>query len=497
MNCNPFILLARGIESDRRPIVFRASLTATLFCTLLSLHAQEVRRTQTNADLSITLAESSAGAFSTSAADLPLQISVDDSARFQTIDGFGASLTDGSAWLLHDRLPPAEREQVMRRLFDPVSGAGLSFLRQPIASTDLSRNEYSFDEVPVGQTDPQLKHFSAQHDDAYVFPTIREALKLNPAITVMATPWSPPAWMKTGSSMNGGHLRDDAMPAYAMYLVRSVEAFRAAGVPVKYLTVQNEPLNETQDYPGTLMPASQAKRLIGDYLGPDLRKAGLDTQILAYDHNWDHPEYPIEELSYPAAAPFLAGTAMHCYGGDVDGQDAVHKRFPDKGIWLTECSGGTWQKESPLLSATHLLIDATRHWAKSVVLWGIALDTDHGPHSGGCGTCRGLVTIDLHASPPGISYTGDFYALAQASKFVKPGATRIGSTTLGRESLESVAFQNSDGSIALLVLNNHTEQTEFAIAWHGRTLSTSLPSRTLATYTWSADIPVTAPGPPR
>jgi glucosylceramidase len=466
-----------------------------LFVCSVTLCAQEVHRTQTSADLSTTLATSPVGVFGTAASNLALQIAVDGSARFQTIDGFGASLTDGSAWLLHDRLPAAEREQVMHRLFDPATGAGLSVLRQPIASTDLSRNEYSFDEVPAGQTDPHLRYFSAQHDDAYVFPIIREALKLNPAITVIATPWSPPAWMKTGGSMDGGQLRDEAMPAYATYLVRSVEAFRAAGVPVKYLTVQNEPLNETHDYPGTLMPASQAKRLIGDFLGPDLRKAGLDTEILAYDHNWNHPEYPIEVLSDPAAAPFIAGTAMHCYGGDVTGQDAVRNRFPDKGIWLTECSGGTWQKEAPLLSTAHLLIDATRHWAKSVVLWGIALDTDHGPHSGGCGSCRGLVTIDLHKSPPGVAYTGDFYALAQAAKFVKPGAVRIGSTSLGRKSLESVAFENPDGSIALLVLNNRTETSDFALLWRGRILTTSLAPQVLATYTWTADVPVAAPAP--
>ncbi|MCU1320858.1 MAG: O-glycosyl hydrolase [Acidobacteriaceae bacterium] len=464
-----------------------------LLLTALPSFAQTVQIVRTTADLSSTLAPQASASFGRGTPTSPLVITVNEKSRLQVMDGFGASLTDGSAWLLQDRLTPAARQQVMTRLFDPSHGIGLSFLRQPIASTDLSRDHYSFDDMPEGEQDPEMKHFSAKHDDSYVFPITREALKLNPAITVMATPWSPPAWMKSESmskpksksTMNGGALRDDAMPAYSAYLVRSVQAFQAAGVPVKYLTVQNEPLNETKDYPGTLMQANQQKRLIGDYLGPDLKRAGLNTQVLAYDHNWDHPEYPLEVLDDPAAAPFVAGSALHCYGGDVAAQTAIHDRHPEKGVWMTECSGGTWQKESPLLTTAHLLIESTRNWAKAVVLWGIALDTEHNPHAGGCGTCRGLVTVDLTRNPATVTYTGDFYALGQASQFVRPGATRIDSSSFGRQSLETVAFQNTDGSIALLVLNNKAEAANFDVSFHGRILHASLLPGALATYSWA------------
>ena len=457
--------------------------------------AQTVHSYRTTADLSSTLAPQPNLTFTTAPSAAPLTIMVDDTQRYQTMDGFGASLTDGAAWLLHDRLAPATRKQVMTQLFDPKRGIGLSFLRQPIGASDLSRDHYSFDDMPAGQQDPELLQFSAKHDDAYVFPVLREALKLNPAITVMATPWSPPAWMKSGSqsepqsepTMNGGSLRDNAMAVYANYLVRSVQAFQSAGVPVKYLSVQNEPLHDTTDFPGTLMPAGQQTRLIGDDLGPALKRAGLATQVLAYDHNWDHPEYPIEVLSDPAAAPFVAGSALHCYGGRATAQNGIHDRFPQKGIWMTECSGGTWQKESPLLSTTHLLMDSTRNWAKAVVLWGIALDTEHNPHAGGCGTCRGLVTVDLHQDPATVSYNGDYYALAHASRFVHPGATRIGSASYGRQSLETVAFQNADGTIALLVLNNEATPQEFNVSWQGREVHTSLLPGSLATYVWKAD----------
>jgi glucosylceramidase len=466
--------------TSRLPVC--ASVISLLFA--FPMHAQTVQTFLTTADLTTALTLQPQTRFTKSAPTSPLVIDVDDKARFQTMDGFGASLTDGSAWLLHDRLSPATREQVMTRLFDPAHGIGLSFLRQPIASSDLSRDHYSFDDLPAGQQDPELRHFSTAHDDAYVFPIVREALKLNPAITVMATPWSPPAWMKSKPTMNGGSLREDAMSVYAAYLVRSLEAFKAAGIPVKYLTVQNEPLHDTTDFPGTLMLADQQKRLIGTLLGPDLKRAGLSTQVLAYDHNWDHPEYPLEVLDDPTAAPFVAGSALHCYGGSPDAQTLIHDRYPQKGIWMTECSGGTWQKESPLTTTSHLLIDSTRNWAKAVVLWGIALDTNHNPHAGGCGTCRGLVTLNLAQTPATVSYTGDFYALGHASQFVHPGATRIGSSTLGRQSLDTVAFQNTNGSIALLVLNNKPEAADFNITFHGRSLQASLPPGALATYLW-------------
>lgn len=448
-------------------------------CPLVS---QTVHSYRTTSDLSSTLEAQPAVTFSSKSTTAPISITVDEKDRYQTMDGFGISMTEGSAWLLHDRMLPAMSQGVMTKLFDPSNGIGLSFVRLPIASTDLSINHYSYDDMPTGQQDMQLLHFSTAHDDAYVFPVMREALKLNPAITVMASPWSAPAWMKSNNSMNGGSLRESAMPVYGEYLVRSLQAFQKAGITVKYLSVQNEPLHETEDFPGMLMLADQQKRLIGSYLGPDLKRAGLHTQILAYDHNWDHPEYPIEVLSDPKASPFVAGSALHCYGGDPSGQTVIHQKFPDKGIWMTECSGGTWQKENPLLVTTHLLIDSTRNWAKAVSLWGVVLDTDHNPHAGGCGTCRALVTFDPRAAT--VTYTGDFYALGQASKFVRPGATRIGSTSFGRESLESVAFQNIDGSIVLLILNNRSDGADFKIDWHGREIRSFLPPRSITSYVW-------------
>ena len=451
----------------------------------LSLSAQRVEAYRTTADLSLALQAMPALAFSTSSHDDSVQvIDLDTEHRYQEIDGFGASLTDSSAWLLHDQLTESQRREVMKKLFDPSTGIGVSFLRQPLGASDLSRNHYSYDDMPAGQKDPELRNFSLRHDDAYLFPVLREALKINPAISVMATPWSPPGWMKTHDSMLGGSLRDDALQAYADYLAKTMQGYQKAGVPVRYLSVQNEPLYEPKDYPGTLMLAAQQKRLIGEYLGPELEREGLKVQLLAYDHNWDHPEYPLETLSDPMAEKYLAGSALHCYGGDVAAQQQIHDRMPMKGIWLTECSGGTWQTGNLLAVTAQLIIESTRNWAKSVVLWGMALDERRGPNAGGCDTCRGLVTIDRSKSPAVVDYTMDYYALGAASKFVRPGAVRIDSTTYSRNDLESVAFQNPDRTIVLLVLNNKNSSASFELRWNGRNVRDSLPPGSLTTYIW-------------
>jgi glucosylceramidase len=470
-----------------RIVKFFLLVPAALLLTASSLWAQEVRVYRTTPDLKEALYRDADLKFTNAKVESPpdsVVIEVDARRSFQVIDGFGASLTDSSAWLLHDQLSASTREEVMGKLFDPEKGIGISFLRQPIGASDLARNHYSFDDMPAGERDPELAHFSIQHDEAYILPVVREALTLNPAISVMVTPWSPPGWMKTHDSMIGGQLRDDAFAEYANYLVKSIEGYQKAGVPVKFLSVQNEPLYETKDYPGTLMIASQQKKFIGGYLGPALRKAGLDTKILAYDHNWDHPEYPLEVMSDPEAGRFVAGSAFHCYGGDVAAQSDVHSRYPEKGLWMTECSGGTWQKGNLLAVTAQLLIESTRNWAQAVVLWGIALDEKHGPNSGGCDTCRGFVTVDRSTTPHRVIYTEDYYAIGHASRFVHPGARRISSPDFGRSGLETVSFQNKDGSIVLLVLNNASTDAAFAIRWEGKVAHAKLSPGALATYEW-------------
>jgi glucosylceramidase len=422
---------------------------------------------------------------------------------YQTVDGFGASITDSSAAVLAG-LSPAVRAGTMRELFDPERGIGVSFLRQPVGSSDFtaSAGHYTFDDVPPGRTDFPLEHFGIAHDQATVLPLLREAKRLNPALKVMATPWSPPAWMKTGDSLVGGRLKDDARiyDAYARYLVKFVQAYTRAGVPIDFLSVQNEPQNRTPDaYPGTDMPVAQQLAVIGR-LGPMLRHASPRTKILAYDHNWaTHPNDGDTETDYPyqilrdRAARWVAGTAYHCYFGDPSAQTALHDAFPDKGIWFTECSGSHGPADPPekvfrdtlTWHARTVAIGTTRNWARSAVNWNIALDSTGGPHNGGCGTCTGLMTVQ----PDGTVTTGaEYYTIGHLSKFVRPGARRIASTSFGTTGwngqIMDVAFRNPDGSTALVVHNENDDPRSFAVAVGDHTFEYTLPGGALATFTW-------------
>lgn len=411
-------------------------------------------------------------------------VSVGDS-QFQQIDGFGASLTDSSAWLLAKKLTAPRRRQLLEMLFDSRKGIGLSVLRQPMGSSDFALEDYSYDDLPTGESDSDLKRMSVDHDRGYIIPMLREILAVNPEIKVIASPWSPPGWMKTSHSMIGGTLLASSYAPLAAYFVQFVKLYEAAGVPIFAVTPQNEPLNIPGDYPGMGMKAEEQTRFVCENLGPAFRAANLKTKILIFDHNWNSIAFPDTVLKDSCAAQFVVGTATHCYGGDPAAQTGLHDRFPDKGIWLTECSGGDWQKGDLLVEQANLIIQTTRNWGKSVVLWNLVLNQLHGPHLGGCQDCRGVVTIDDSTSPAAFVPTVDLTALAHVSKFVRSGAYRIDSSTEGESGIEHVAFRNADGSIVLLVLNSGMAPVQFNVAWKGEFAAYTLDSRAVATFSWS------------
>jgi glucosylceramidase len=433
-------------------------------------------------------------------------IDVDPASRSQRMDGFGASITDSSAHVLY-RLEDDARDAAMRDLF----GADrLSVLRQPMGASDFVAGDlYTYDDLAPGRTDYGLEHFSIAHDRAQILPLLREARRINPDLKVIATPWSPPAWMKTSGSLIGGRLIDDPRiyDAYARYFVKFIEAYERAGVPVYAVTVQNEPQNRHPNgYPGTDMPVAQEAKLV-EALGPKLAQAHLDTRILGYDHNWsEHPadvestppgedpetEYPTD-LLHTGAAPWLAGTAFHCYSGDPSRQTELHDAFPDKGIWFTECSGshGTSDPPAQVFSDTlkwharNLVLGVTRNWGRTVVNWNLALDPSGGPHHNGCDTCSGVITVG-----PGQTVTrnAEYYTLGHLARFVEPGAERIASTSWGTTGwngeIMDAAFRNDDGTIALVVHNENDAPRSFAVAQGGRSFEYTLPGGALATFTW-------------
>jgi glucosylceramidase len=487
-----------------RSAVFAACLALNSLAAV-GASAQSVAVYQTTPDMLERLSERAKLHFEAKAdpaATAPL-ITVDDAQHFQEIDGFGASLTDSAAWLFAKKLSPAESETAFKTLFSRKDGIALSFLRQPVGSSDLAVTFYSFDDLceqtkkacttPPGVTDPNLEHYSLAHDQEYILPLLKKALAINPGIHVMLTPWSPPGWMKTTGSMLGASgeektkssLKPEFYPAFANYLVKTIEGYQAAGVPVWALSVQNEPLYAPPTYSGTHMEASEQAALFGDALAPALAAAHLTPKVMAYDHNWDHPDYPETVLKDPKAGALAAGTAWHHYGGDPSVMTEFHEQFPQKDEWVTESSGGTWQKGNVFDEEAAELIAVTRNWAKAYVLWALATDQNHGPVVGGCNTCRGLVTIDLSdPAKPEVKPELDYYVLGHASKFLMPGAVRIASDEPAGTKLKDVAFRNPNGTVVLYTLNAGATSQEIRIGFHGKTTATTLPAGAVATFVW-------------
>lgn len=442
----------------------------------------------TTADRSQLLNPQPAIAFRSGPAGAADTITVDPGQTYQTMTGFGASFTDSSAWLIWNS---PQRDSIMTRLFDPVQGIGLSTVRQPIGASDFSRSAYTYDDVPRGQTDPNLTRFSIAHDESYILPLLRRAREINPQTTFMASPWSAPAWMKTSGELIGGSLKREYYQAYANYFVKFLQAYRDAGVPVSLVTPQNEPEFSPANYPGMLMSAQDQADFIGGALGPAIEKAGLDTRVLAFDHNWDRPGYPIDVLRNSTAARYTAGSAFHCYAGAPGAQTNVHNAFPGKDIHFSECSGIKTGDEAKTFADTlgwqtrNLVIGATRNWAKSVVLWNLALDQNGGPTMN-CTTCTGVTTVKGDGT---VTYNAEYYVLGHISKFVKPGAVRIGSNTFGQGNIENVAFRNPDGSTVLVVHNSASGARTFDVTSAGRHFSTSLSAGAVGTFTWLEGAP--------
>jgi glucosylceramidase len=477
--------------SDWKP---RAALLAPALlslCGAVSVAQAAVSAEATPVQTWVTLTDKSKllapeeGVFLQRRAELPLNIEVDASKRYQEMVGFGANITDASAWLIEHRMSAAQREALMQELFGPAPGLGFSFTRLTIGASDFSLKHYSLDDVPKGQTDEALAKFSIDPMRAEVLPTLKRALAINPKLKVMASPWSAPAWMKNNDSLVQGSLRPEAYGAFARYLGKFADAMQAEGFPLYALTLQNEPHFEPKDYPGMRIDSATRAKLIGEHVGPLFAQRSQPVRILDWDHNWDEPEAPLQVLADKKAKPYIAGVAWHCYSGDPSAQSRVRDAHPDKETYFTECAGGegnaVWRETLPW-NVRNLIIGATRHWAKGVLMWNLALDENYGPHLGGCGDCRGVVIINSKTGE--VTRNLDYYALAHASRFVRPGARRIESTT-GEGRLESVAFQNADdNSIVLIVLNSAANVRRFSVSFGGQVFEYSLPGTGVATFVW-------------
>lgn len=459
-----------------------------------------VQVVQTSANLSQRLTALPAMEFGSRAQGhgLPL-VPVNAAVRYQRIQGFGAAMTDTSAWLIQRGLPAAQRTALMTQLFGQ-DGIRLDFMRVPMGASDFTHTgrPYTYDDMPPGRSDPTLAHFSIAHDRAYILPALTEARALNPGLEFLASPWTAPAWMKGNDSLGNagdlGTLRASAYRPWADYFARFITAYDQAGVPITALTLQNEPGTPTL-YPGmNLSPAAESSWLLED-LEPSLAAARLAPQLYGGDLGWGPDSNAFMSGSiFGTAGRFLSGISWHCYYGAPGVMNAFRQAAPRLVQIVDECSpGGT----SPTPTSENV-IASLRDWASTVALWNVALDPTGGPvqiPNHGCPGCVGLATIDARHGTYG--FTRSYYQLGQASAFIAPGAQRIASphfvsyvyphkgVNVVTPGLDDVAVRNPDGSIALIAYDNATVPIRFAIAWRGRALAYELTPGAMATFVWN------------
>lgn len=407
-------------------------------------------------------------------------IEVDDAQTYQSMDGFGYTLTGGSAMLLH-QMAPQERAAILQELFGTDgNNIGVSYLRVSIGASDLDPEVFSYNDLPAGQTDEMMEQFDLSPDKKYLIPVLKEILAINPDILIMGSPWSPPTWMKTNNNSIGGSLKPAYYDAYARYFVKYIEGMAAEGITIDAITVQNEPLHPGNN-PSLLMQAQDQATFIKQSLGPAFKAANLSTKIVIYDHNADRPDYPISILDDPEAKQYIDGSAFHLYGGTIDALSKVHAAHPDKHLYFTEQWIGApgnfagdvrWHLKN-------LIIGAPRNWSRTVLEWNLAADPQQKPHTpGGCTQCLGALTIDGNT----ITRNPAYYIIAHASKFVRPGSVRVQSNEL--KELPNVAYKTPDGKTVLIVLNDSEYRQRFNIRHDGKVVATKLNAGAVGTYVW-------------
>jgi len=408
-------------------------------------------------------------------------ININSNNTYQTIDGFGYSLTGGSALHLNN-MNASARESILNELFGEGEGKiGVSYLRVSVGASDLDPAPFSYNELPAGQTDESMEKFSLDPDREHLIPVLKEILEIYPDLKILGSPWSAPTWMKTSKSTIGGRLMPEYYDAYALYFVKYIQGMADEGIPIDAITVQNEPLHDGNN-PSMYMEASEQADFVKNHLGPAFDEAGIDTKIIIWDHNADNPQYPISIMNDPEAKQYIDGSAFHLYGGDISALSSVHNAHPDKNLYFTEQWIGAPGNFSSDLSwhIRELIIGATRNWSRNVLEWNLAADPNEDPHTdGGCTQCLGALTIDGND----VTRNPAYYIIAHASKFVRPGSVRIQSNEI--EGLPNVAFKNPDGQVVLVVLNDTGSRKSIDISVDGVIKTLSLFSQSVGTIVWN------------
>lgn len=440
--------------------------------------SQNIETWLTKADETIKLQKQNTILSFTTTPNTYQNIEIDPSVAFQSIDGFGYTLTGGSVEVIN-KLSPTKRKELLQEVFgNGEEGIGVSYLRLSIGASDLNSSVFSYDDMPSGQTDEDLSEFSLAKDQPLV-DMLKEILAINPKIKIIATPWSPPVWMKNNGSSIGGSLIPEYYDVYAQYFVKYIQEMRKNGIVIDAITPQNEPLHPGNN-PSMYMPAEEQRDFIKNNLGPAFKKAQIATKIVVYDHNCDKPQYPLTILKDPEAAAFIDGSAFHLYAGNVNALGTVKAAFPDKNTYFTEqWTGSKGSFAGDLIWHTqNVIIGTMRNWSKTALEWNLANDQQYQPFTqGGCTECKGAITIN---SADSFTRNVGYYIIAQASKFIPQNSVRIASSETNN--LASIAFKRPDGKMVLLMVNGGNSKENFNIKINGKYASTYLEAQTVATY---------------
>ena len=461
----------------------KAILTQVIIIMLfviIKTNAQTVTPFITSGDQTRLLQQQSTVSFGTNSGTNPSTITINTGTTYQTMDGFGYTLTEGSCEVI-SAMAATQQNQLLNDLYNPVTGLNASVVRISIAASDLSSSSYSYNET---SGDVNMNNFSLNGPDLnYLIPIIKKIKLINPNIKILATPWSAPRWMKTNNSWIGGSLQTQYYAAYARYFVKYFAAMQAQGISIWGITPQNEPENPHNE-PSMLMNSTEQKNFINQQLGPQMAAAGYgNIKIIAFDHNCDNTAYPIDVLNNSS---YVDGAAFHLYLGNISAMSTV-RNATNKNVYFTEQytgSGGSFSGDFGW-HMQNVVIGSTNNWSKTVLEWNAANNPSLGPRTpGGCNTCLGAVTVNNSTS-----YTKNvaYYIIGQISKFVKPGAVRISSSS-SSGTIQTVGFRNPDGSIALVVYNSGSANT-IKVVSGSSAFNYTVPASSAVTFNWSAGSP--------
>lgn len=415
--------------------------------------------------------------------------------RYQTMDGFGAAITGSTAYNLL-KMSTENRTKFLKETFSPTEGMGYSYIRISIGCSDFSLSEYTcWDDKNSGFA------LTSEEND-HVIPVLKEILSINPTLKILGSPWTCPCWMKVNdlnnlqpfNSWTSGQLNPAYYFDYADYFVRWIQAFAHEGITIYSVTPQNEPLNRGNSA-SLFMGWQEQRDFVQNALIPKFKSVGLTTKIYLFDHNYnydgmsDQYEYPVKIYDAGVTDDLVAGAAYHNYGGNKNELLNIHDKYPDKELIFTETSIGTWNNGQDLSARlmddmSEVALGTVNNWCKAVIVWNLMLDNHRGPYRpGGCDVCYGAVDINS-SNYRDIQKNSHYYIIGHLSSVVKPEAVRIKTEGYHTSGLVFSAFENTDGTYALVLLNNTTNNQKITINDGTKQFTHTVPFKSVVSYQW-------------